>query len=113
MATIATQSKNTSSRGQAISFGNSAAGDEFEVGNDKVMLLWNTSGSAATATFAVPGTNDLTGAANPDNVETVANNEIRMVPLDGRYADAAIGGRGAVSYSVTGATFRRAVISVV
>lgn len=100
-------------RGAAIPFQNSAAGDQAEVGRDKVLLAWNSSAGALTATFAVPGTDDLTGAAKPDNVESVAAGEIRVIPLDARYADSSINGRVAITYQTPGATFKVAVLSVV
>ena len=111
MAVIPTTVKQV--RGVAIPFQNSAAGDEAPVGGNLALLAWNSSAGALTVTLAVPGTNELTGAANPDNVESVAAGEIRMIPLDARYADAAIGGRVALTYQTPGSTFKVAVISIV
>ena len=100
-------------RGTAIPFQNSAAGDQVDVGPNMILLCWNSSAGVLTATFAVPGTDELTGGAKPDNIESVAAGEIRMVPLDPRYADAAIGNRAAITYQTPGATFKVAAISVV
>lgn len=109
MAVIPTQAK--AIRGQAIPFQNSAAADQAEVGPGLELLCWNSSAGALTVTLAVPGTDDLTGSAKADNVESVAANEIRRIPLDARYADSSIGGRVALTYQTPGATFKVAVIS--
>lgn len=100
-------------RGQAIPFQNSAAGDQAQCGPGLALLAQNTSAGALTVTLAVPGNNDLTGAANPDNVESVAAGEIRMIPLDGRYADSSINGLCALTYQTPGSTFKVAVVSFV
>jgi hypothetical protein len=111
MAVLPITAKGT--RGVAIPFQNSAAGDTVDVGPNLVLLAWNSSAGALTATFAVPGTEDLTGIAKADNVESVAAGEIRMIPLDARYADAAISNRCAITYQTPGATFKVAVLSTV
>lgn len=111
MAVIPTLAKGV--RGQAIPFQNSVAGDQCACGPGLALLAQNTSAGALTVTLAVPGTNDLTGAANPDNVESVAAGEIRLIPLDGRYSDSAIGGLCGLTYQTPGATFKVAVISLV
>jgi hypothetical protein len=111
MAVIPTLAKAT--RGQAIPFQNSAAGDQCACGPGLFLLCNNTSGGALTVTLAVPGTNDLTGAANPDSVETVANGETRMIPLDARFADSSINYLCALTYQTPGSTFKVAVVSTV
>jgi len=98
-------------RGQAIPFQNSAVGDQVQCGPGLSLLAWNSSAGALTVTLAVPGTDDLTGAAKPDNVESVAAGEIRIIPLDGRYADSSINNLCALTYQTPGATFKVAVVS--
>jgi hypothetical protein len=111
MAVIPTLGKQV--RGQAIPFQNSAAGDQCACGPGLALLAWNSSAGALTVTLAVPGTEDLTGVANPDNTETVAAGEIRLIPLDARYADSSINGLCALTYQTPGATFKVAVVSFI
>jgi hypothetical protein len=111
MAVLPTLAKGV--RGQAIPFQNSAAGDQVQCGPGLALVAWNSSAGPLTVTLAVPGTGDLTGIANPDNIETVAANEIRLIPLDARYADSSINGLCALTYQTPGATFKVAVVSFV
>lgn len=111
MAVVPTLAKQL--RGQAIPFQNSAAGDQVACGPGLFLLCQNTSAGALTVTLAVPGSDDLTGAAKPDNVESVAASEIRLIPLDARYSDSAINGLCGLTYQTPGATFKVAVISAV
>lgn len=111
MAVVPTLAKGL--RGQAIPFQNSVAGDQCACGPGLALLAWNSSAGALTVTLAVPGNDDLTGSAKPDNVESVAAGEIRMIPLDARYADSSIGGLCALTYQTPGATFKVAVVSFV
>jgi hypothetical protein len=92
---------------------NSAVGDQAQCGPGLALVAQNTSAGALTVTLAVPGTDELTGAAKPDNVESVAAGEIRLIPLDARYSDAAINGLCALTYQTPGATFKVAVVSFV
>jgi hypothetical protein len=111
MAVLPTLAKGV--RGQAIPLQNSAAGDQVQCGPGLALVAQNTSAGPLTVTLAVPGTSDLTGIANPDNIETVAAGEIRLIPLDARYADSTINGLCALSYQTPGATFKVAVVSFV
>jgi hypothetical protein len=100
-------------RGQAIPLATSVVGDQCQCGPGLFLICQNTSAGALTVTLAVPGTGELTGVANPDNVESVAANEVRMIPLDGRYADPTINNLCALTYQTPGATFKVAVVSVI
>jgi hypothetical protein len=111
MAVIPTLAKSV--RGQAIPLQTSVAGDQCACGPGLFLVCQNTSGGALTVTLAIPGSSDLSGVAIPDNVESVANNEVRLIPLDARYADSSIGGLCALTYQTPGATFKVAVISAV
>lgn len=111
MAIIPTLAKQT--RGQAIPLQTSVAGDQCACGPGLFLVCQNTSAGALTVTLAVPGTDDLANVANPDNTETVAASEIRLIPLDARYADSSINGLCALTYQTPGATFKVAVISAV
>lgn len=111
MALIPTMVKGV--RGAAIPFQNSAAADTANCGPGLELLAWNSSAGPLTVTLAVPGTGDLTGVANPDNVESVAAGEIRRIPLDARYADSSISNQCALTYQTPGATFKVAVISTI
>ena len=111
MAVLPTLAKGT--RGQAIPLANSVVGDQCQCGPGLALIAQNTSAGPLTVTLAVPGTGDLTGIANPDNIETVAASEIRIIPLDARYSDSAINGLCALTYQTPGATFKVAVVSFV
>lgn len=111
MAVLPTLAKGL--RGQAIPLAASVAGDQCQCGPGLFLICQNTSGGALTVTLAVPGNDDLSGSAKPDNVESVANNEVRMIPLDARYADSAINGLCALTYQTPGATFKVAVVSTI
>lgn len=100
-------------RGQAIPFQNSVAGDQCQCGPGLFLMCQNTSGGALTVTLAVPGTDDLANVANPDNTESVAAGEVRMIPLDARYADSSINNLCALTYQTPGSTFKVAVVSAI
>jgi hypothetical protein len=100
-------------RGQAIPLATSVVGDQCQCGPGLFLICQNTSAGALTVTLAVPGNDDLSAVAKPDNVESVAAGEVRMIPLDARYSDSSINGLCALTYQTPGATFKVAVVSAI
>lgn len=98
----------------AVNLLQAAVGDTAQVGNNKFLVVQNTSGAGINVTIAMPGL-DFTGTAIPDLVETVANNEVAIIPLGNQYADATTTppGQAVITYGSVPATLKRAVVALV
>lgn len=94
--------------GVALTMGTAAGGDTAKVGAHRALLVNNASGAPVTVTLAVPG-NTATGEAQPDNVITVADGELRTIPLLPLYADPAINRQVAITWSATTGVTRAVV----
>lgn len=94
--------------GVELTEGPAAAGDTAQVGNNKFLIVENNSASSVTVTLAIPG-NDYTGAARPDVVVAIPAGKTRFFQLLNDYADPALGGQAAISYSALPSVVRSVV----
>lgn len=110
MAALTTQT--IADAGTAVTYAASAASDTAEIGNgyNTFAICRNTTGSAVTFTFNVPG-NTFWGAPTQDNAVSVpATTGIRFVPLRKAYDDGT--GRATITTSSQGAGIDIAIVRV-
>lgn len=98
MATLATQSFNSSAAGKAVSFASAAGGgDKAAPGDDVFLLVRNGGASSIDVTLDATGS-AFNATAVADTVVTVAAGEDRLIPVRREYA-AVSDGLAAISYS--------------
>jgi len=89
--------------GGQVAMAAAAAGDQADCGNGEELVI-QTAGTPTTVTVAVPG-NTWNGQPTPDTTFTTPATGISTLKLVPKYADAAIGGKAAISWSsLTGVT---------